>query len=194
MANHKHIPAFILSSEGGVSSDPNDPAAKWKRPAGLGAIHTNKGITWPAFQAALGCDESKESLQLFLEMKYETWLQVWKKGFWDVVYGDLIQNQRVADIIAWWAWGSGGTTAIWQTQNVLRMQNGIALSVDGVMGAFTLNAINSVDSNQLFWQLFQARIDFIFTICKRNPKLEMYKHGWVNALTHFLKFNDMGKV
>ena len=192
MSDYKHITPFILQSEGGQSSAITDAASKWPRPAGVGAVHTNKGITWQAFQATTKCDEGAASCQQFLEMKYETWLTVWKRGYWDAVRASEINSQRIADLVAWWAWGSGAGTAIKQVQQVLK-RRGIALSVDGQIGTFTLAAINNDNEPALYWAIYQARIDFIFAICKNNPYNEVNKQGWINALVHYVIYQDINK-
>lgn len=175
MANYKKIVPFFYKWEGGTSNDKNDSASKYD--CGVNGIHTNKGVTYTAWVGVFGTNK----VDRFLEMNNEDWGVIFKRGYWDKVKGDKIELQSIAECLVSWAWGSGSRTAVKQMQKVL------GVSVDGVIGNQTLNAINSSDEKELFDKCVKARAQFFESIARKNPKNLKFLKGWMNRLKDFEK-------
>ncbi|MCA6392200.1 MAG: hypothetical protein IM607_12500 [Cytophagales bacterium] len=130
MADYRKQIGFIKKWEGGMSNDPNDPAAAHPMPCvhnGQSGWHTNKGITWLTFSSnakALGYAESCEN---FIAMPDSIWLKIFKKIFWDKFQLDTYRSQAVADIVVSWAWGSGLGGAYRQLARFLNGNYGASL-------------------------------------------------------------------
>lgn len=110
MADYRKQIGFIKKWEGGMSNNPNDPAAAYPMPcayAGETGWHTNKGITWLTFISNAKTLGYKASCENFIAMPDAIWLKIFKKAFWDKYQLDDYKSQAVADIIVSWAWGSG---------------------------------------------------------------------------------------
>ena len=180
MASHKEIVPFFYKWEGGLSKDKNDSASSNPCPTsfkGIDGYHTNKGVTYNAWIAVFGTTNDAR----FFEMNNEDWGLIFKRGYWDKVKGDKIQYQSIANILVSWAWGSGSKTAIKQMQKVL------GVSVDGVIGNQTLNAIHAFNEVELFDKCVLARKSFFESIARSNPKNLKFLKGWLNRLADFNK-------
>lgn len=153
---------FILQWEGGFVNDPLDRGGA-----------TNKGITIWTFRQFYGKDATVEQLKNITD---EQWLHIFKNGYWDKWKADDIENQSIANIVVDWAWASGPVTAIKQVQKIL------GVSIDGIVGAKTLGAINNSTSDMLFDRIKSARITFVEDIVRRNPSQLRFINGWKNRI------------
>src|ERR1700690_1178913 len=109
MASARALVPFIYSAEGGLSSDPRDPAAKHPCPLRSKTtnqlIHTNKGITWSTWESVHG--DGIVSCTQFITMTDDDWFSIFKPLYWDVALADKINSQKVANMIVDFIWGSG---------------------------------------------------------------------------------------
>src|SRR5690606_7448760 len=78
-----------------------------------------------------------------------------KKIFWDYFKADKIKNQSIAEFIVDWGYNSGRTTVARRVQRILK------ITVDGVVGSQTLEAINNANQAKLFEAIKKDRKDFI---------------------------------
>lgn len=177
MADYKNIVAHTLYSEGGLSKDPDDNAARNPVPDGSG-YHTNKGVTWSTFVAMspkIGYTATKE---LFYTMPTSIWLKIFKIGYWDKVGGDLIASQAVANMLAQRAWGSGSVKANSMIQQLLN-EFGYKVTTDGVTGNGTITAINKATNTkakekEFYDALYKKNMAWLQSLSDW-PK---YKNGW----------------
>lgn len=132
----------IKKLEGGLSKAKTDSASKDPVPDGSG-YHTNKGITWKTFKAMAPVLGYTASPTLFYKMPDNIWTAILKKGYWDRVCGDALRSQSIAEMLTDAIW-AGAYNAIYAIKEVQRELNnyGYNLSVDGIMGAKTVAAIN----------------------------------------------------
>ncbi len=65
------------------------------------------------------------------------------------------------------------------------MQRNVEVSVDGIVGAKTLAAINGADQKKLFDTLKIERYVFLNNIIKRRPDQVVFYNGWMNRLKAF---------
>lgn len=132
----------IKKFEGGLSKAKTDSASSDPVPDGSG-YHTNKGITWKTFKSMANIVGYTATPQLFYAMPDSIWMAILKKGYWDKVQGNLLRSQSIAEMVTDAIW-AGAYNAIYAIKEVQRELNnyGYNLSVDGIMGAKTVAAIN----------------------------------------------------
>lgn len=158
MADYRNIIPFIKRWEGGYVNHPNDKGGC-----------TNMGVTISTFRQYYGRNKTCEDLRKLTE---EQWQYIFKKGFWDRIQGDKIECQSVANMIADYVWASG-------VYGIKYVQKLLGVSADGVIGAKTLQAINSYPSSkELFERIRQRRLDHFDAIVKNNPSQKVFLKGW----------------
>jgi lysozyme family protein len=171
MADYRLIVPFIKGKEGGLSKATSDTASAHPVPDGSG-YHTNKGITWTAWEGVFG--NGADSIKRFYAMSDADWGKVYKEEYWDKIGGDKINSQRIADTLVHWAWGSGISTPSKAIQNI------VGTTPDGQIGDKTINAINNSNEPDTFAKIKQAHIDH-WTNLLKSPKYSMNK-GWIPRL------------
>lgn len=181
MADIKKLAPFILKWEGGLSRDKTDTASKFPCPTpykGVYGWHTNKGVTYRAWVAVFG----KNNDHRFFAMSEDDWAKIMKGGYWDTWKADLIKDQRIANTLVDWVWGSGA----WGIKIPQRM---LGLKIDGVVGQKTIEAINNAPSDFL-QRLYQERKDFLHRIVKSNPTQQRFIKGWLNRMNDLINYNS----
>lgn len=173
MADHNKIIPFIKKWEGGWSDDPVDNGGP-----------TMAGITLTTYVSY--CKKvnkpipDKEALHTITQ---EEWDAIFKNMYWDVVKGDAIVNQSIANTIVDWYWMSGITA-------IKRVQNIVGVTTDGIIGPRSLLAINEFNnSRDLFFQIQSARINHVESIVKYAPQQRKYLAGWKNRIMA-LKYDE----
>ena len=170
-ADCHHIVPFILKWEGGYAVLPNDPGGQ-----------TNKGVTWYTWQKFYGKTHDE-----FMRMPADKWEHIYKVGYWDIMHGDDIIDQRIAEVLAEWCWISG---EVIPTKYV---QRELGLKVDGAFGARTLAAINAADQDDLYQKLITDRFKFISHIPQYKATNWAYLDGWINRMTDFVFYQKNTK-
>jgi lysozyme family protein len=171
MANYQNIIPFILKWEGGLSKNKDDFYAKY--PVDASGYHTNKGIAWKVFSSVYG--SGTEAKKRWYAMTAQDWATFFKKNYWDKIQGDLIKSQRIADVLANWAWGSGTSIPSKAIQRI------VGVTADGAIGPKTVKAINEGNEKEIFAKLQKANLDFFANLVKK-PEYAMFKTGWFNRL------------
>lgn len=113
-------------------------------------------------------------------MTYTDWRGVFRKLFWDKWKGDSIQSQALANILVDWVWASG-------TYGITIPQQILGVTADSIVGQKTIAALNAANPQTLFNQLHQARINYVESIVRRNPRKGKFLNGWkrrINAITY----------
>jgi lysozyme family protein len=127
-------------------------------------------------------------------MPDDLWHRIWLHGFWRPIEPDLWAHQPLADLVAYWAWGSGLHTAIRQVQRVVNRLHGTALTEDGVLGPRTRAAVRRAvasDWQQLYRELALQRCVFVAGVVRSRPEQLAHLAGWLRALTDFLLFQGV---
>ncbi|MCC7514430.1 MAG: hypothetical protein IT212_07040 [Bacteroidia bacterium] len=142
MADYRLLIPKIKKYEGGLSKAKTDSASKYPVPDGSG-YHTNKGITWQTFKNSATKIGYTATPSLFYEMPDQIWTAILKNLYWDAIQGDKINSQAVAEMLAdaIWAGAYNAKYAVKAIQ-ILLNKNGFNLTVDGIVGPNTVNAIN----------------------------------------------------
>ena len=165
MADPKKLIPFILRWEGGFVNDPDD----------LGGA-TNKGITIGTFREYRKRKGlPSPTVQELKDLSENDWYKIFKTMYWDRWRGDEIKSQSVANILIDWVWASG-------VHGIRRPQAILGVSVDGIVGAKTIAALNAAYPDRLFEAIKADRAKFIDEICKARPKNEKYRKGWMNRI------------
>ena len=161
MADYRKLKPFILKWEGGYVNDKDD----------LGGA-TNKGVTLATFRSVYGQGKTANDLRNMTDRQWET---IFKKHFWDKWRADEIEDQSVANILVDWLWASG-------SYGIKIPQRVLGVSVDGIVGAKTIAAVNAKDGKQFFKEVRQERVDFIDRICTSRPQNKKFRKGWLNRI------------
>jgi lysozyme family protein len=186
MANVRILLPFILKWEGGFVNDPADAGGA-----------TNKGVaigTWRQVGYDKDGDGDIDVDDLKLLTNDDVLNRVLKPHYWDKWKADRIQDQRVANILVDWVWGSG-------KHGIVIPQRILGVVANGIVGENTLAAVNFADPETFFNAVFNARIDFFneivaTSIAKYEAKIgckatesELMKYtnkrflkGWMNRL------------
>jgi len=156
-----------LDHEGGYVNHPNDPGGE-----------TKFGITKKRYP-----DLDIKNLSL------EQAKKIYKRDFWDknrlgeffdqdtaTHFFDMVVNHNPKDA----------------GKMLQRALNDIGQNViiDGVIGAKSIMASNSVDSDKLANAMVKRRIDFYKMLVARNPKLSVFLAGWLKRASSFSKNFD----
>lgn len=172
MANPNRIIPFILKWEGGLSKDTADAAAIRPVPDGSGN-HTNKGVTWAVWANKYGT--SSDSINRWYKMTISDWRSIFQPLYFNTIGGDKINSQKIADILANWAWASGPKTPIKAVQKILN------IATDGIAGPITITAINKANEKELLQKLQQANYQFFHDLGEQ-PGYSKFYAGWLNRL------------
>ena len=101
---------------------------------------------------------------------------IYKKMFWDYFKADDIKNQSLAEYIVDGAINMGRGLIAKYVQTI------VGVSVDGVVGTKTLEAINAHDQKDLYDKLKAKRVDRYNKIVENNPSQKKFIKGWMNRV------------
>ncbi len=168
------------------------------------ALHFNKGENGYTFMGIYegahpnwsGWEIVYRTLDLYKDLEktsYECYQNVfltdlvkefYKVNFWDKLRLDEIKSDRIADLIFKFAVNVGIKRAVRYAQMVANVR------IDCIIGANTINALNSLDSGY-FEERYKAEfMKFYDELVKRNPdKNGRFLNGWLNRVT--LSKNDL---
>ena len=183
--NLKTYIEFTKRWEGGLSRDTSDSASKNPCPTpynGKSGWHTNVGITYAVWRSVFGKDNDER----FFKMSNEDWFKVFKSLYWDSVKGDEYKCFSIAVIVTGIAWGSGANRAGLTLQQALN-NLGKKVSIDGKIGAKTIEAANSCDDTQLFDEIMRLRIAFFKSIGAVGKPNNKFLKGWLNRANDYIK-------
>lgn len=164
MANFNLYFKQLLNYEGGYTDNPSDKGGP-----------TKYGITIYDWMKK-GYDKNddgkidKEDVKLISE---EDAFKIAKSKYWDVIKGDSINSQSIAELIFDWGYMSGPSVPIKKVQRVL------GLTVDGVIGPKTMATINIHPPESLFNLIKMSREKFFRDIVDGNPSQKVFLKGWI---------------
>ena len=168
MADINKLSPKIAKWEGGYVNDPTDRGGA-----------TNMGITISTWRQ-VGYDKDgdgdidKFDIKLLDHKDFSFVL----RQYWDRWKADQIKDQKLAEILVDWVWGSGK----W---GIIIPQRLLGVTADGVVGNKTLSALNSQDPVKFHKLVWDARLKFLNDIVKRDPSQKKFIKGWVNRLNDF---------
>lgn len=168
MADINKLAPIILSFEGGYVNDPTDKGGA-----------TNFGVTIATWKQ-VGYDKDGDGdidntdIKLLTKDDFTRVLRI----YWNRWKADDIKDQKIANILVDWIWGSG-------SNGIKIPQRLLGLTQDGVVGSKTIAAINSQEPVQFLAKLYQTRLEFLDNIVKNNPSQAKYIKGWKRRLDAF---------
>lgn len=172
MASFQGFIPTLSDNEGGYQDIPED---KGNYNSANELIGTNHGISAPVLERYLGIMPSLYDMKY---LSYETAKDIFKKMFWDVLKGDQIVNQAVAETIIDHGINASPSRATKIVQKVLNEYWLKNLVVDGILGTNTLNAINSVDAKHLFVKYNEAREDYYRSL----SQFSIFGNSWLRRI------------
>lgn len=165
MANVNKLAPWILKWEGGWVNDPDD----------LGGA-TNKGVTLSTYmQYCRKKGYPVPTVERLKNLSDREWTEILKTMYWDRWKADQIESQSVANILVDWVWASGN-------YGIKIPQKLLGVTVDGIVGPKTIDAVNTRNPRELFDMIKIARFDFIEDICRKRPVNNKFKRGWMNRI------------
>jgi type VI secretion system secreted protein VgrG len=174
MADYRKFFPFVVRWEGGYVNDPDDSGGA-----------TNRGIIWTTYKSlaksVLGVNPSEAHFRSLTKTDAEKFF-MW---FWNkATYNNSVRSQAISEVLTSWFWGSGGD-GLESFQKMLNAKFGQRLSVDGVIGRNSIEAINSLDEKKIFTEAIKWREQFFRDLVKRRPKDAKFLNGWLNRLKSF---------
>jgi len=153
----------ILKWEGGYVNDPVDRGGC-----------TNMGVTIAAYREIINPRGTCADVKAMTSADFQKVL----RRYWNRWKADEIKDQKLANILVDWVWGSGA----WGIKIPQRL---LGVTQDGVVGPATLKALNAKDPVSFHAALYAAREKFLNDIVAGNPSQKRFIKGWMNRLRDF---------
>lgn len=179
MSDFKIYIDFTKAREGGLSRDPHDTASKYPVPDGSGN-HTNKGVTWEAFERILPKYGITPTPKLFYEMSDKTFNIIFEH-YWNSAGANKIENQAIANLIFQSHWGGGLKQLVIKVQKYFKMKQ--TFTVDQL----TAKMINDFTSKKVLYDyMHQWRLDYL----RSTKTYKVHGPGWEARMKKLYEFNQ----
>ena len=169
----------ILNNEGGFTNDPNDPGGA-----------TNKGISWSVWQSTsqkiLNLEPTLQNLQDLTDLQAK---EIYRSLYWEPIHADEIIDGDLRYFLFDFYVNAGGN-AVKVLQRTIN-QNGGSVVVDGVIGAKTVEAINSINFIILYNSFKENRQLYYNKLASNNSKLATFLKGWTNRVNKFISKTEL---
>lgn len=159
------VEKFILKSEGGLSNNPKDPAARNPSPTPQ-KYHTNKGVTWSTFVALSPKLGYQPTVQNFLVMPSEIWQKIYRENY--LKKAQLSDNPVLNAYLSIWYW-QGYDKKLLDPKNISQV------------------LASKVSVKQKLADLVALRKKYYDQVIARNPDTAVFKKGWYNSADNFYK-------
>jgi lysozyme family protein len=180
MADFNTAAKIVLGNEGGYDTDKTDIGNYLTRAdfvAKRNFVGTNYGVSAPILQAWRKRPITAADMRALTRAEA---LQIYKAGYWNVIMGDQIKNQSIADTLFDSAINHGTDGTVYLVQRVLKKYVPMLL-VDGAFGVATLQALNNNIGQQLFNDIQAARI----ATYKEIHGTPAHEASWLGRLKKF---------
>lgn len=170
----KQLKTHIFGSEGKLSSEPRDPAAKCYP----GGVHTNKGVTYCTFKAlASQAGITPVTHDRFIQMTDDEVAKILFIFYKNVRGSELPDSIALAATEA--AWGSGPDRALQHLRDSVRDL--------GKPASTTTQAIKSAAAlpERKLFDAYQARREAYLRQLGASPTYSYALKGWLNRLKRF---------
>ena len=160
--------AFERAKKTGWSNDPLDSGGA-----------TMIGVTIGTYRSYCKYKGKKiPSSQDLKNISYKEWRDIVHTMYWSKWKADLINDQKVADMIVDWVWASG------QGIGIKRVQTILGVTADGIVGPKTIAAVNNYDPKDLLTKVYNARAAHFNAIVKARPSQKKWLKGWMNRINY----------
>jgi len=159
---------IVLSHEGGLSDDSDDP----------GGI-TNFGITAQFLIDNKMFLKKYDAITYIEKMNDNTAKSIYKTYFWDRYHYNLIEPLQIATKIFDMCVNMGNVEAHKIVQRSINKMSHDQLLVDGIIGSKTITAINALPDTYLHEELREESKKFYTNLAEENPKLAKFLTGWL---------------
>lgn len=164
---------IVKSAEGGYTDD-SDDKGNWVDGKLIG---TNHGISAPELKSYLGRTPNKKEME---ELNYKTAENIYKKKYWKRNNLDLLNNQKVANIIYDAVVNQGRRGAKLVIQKSLQDFD-LDIKMRNIFKPETIEKINKLDQEKLLDKIY----DYRWERYKSTKKFYKYGDGWKNRLDKF---------
>lgn len=172
MARYEYFKASLEEAEGGYQKLEKD---KGNYNSLKELVGTNHGISAKFYEKVIGQPPTEQDMRSITKLEAHI---LFKNEFWDKVRADEIKSQAVAEVIADHAINANPRVTAKIVQRVLNKYFDKNLVVDGVIGAKSLQAINSVNQTKLFQKIAQERLAYY----KRLSDFQYFGKSWTNRV------------
>jgi len=166
---------MLLRHEGGYVDDPLDPGGA-----------TNKGVTLETFRLCarrfLGVDPTLAHLKALTDGEAA---KIYKPLYWDVVHGDAISLQALADIVFDFQVNAGDFASKLLQETLNDLGATPRLATDGALGPQSIGVLNAFDSVRVYRSYKAGRIEYYRRLVARRPTLDKFLRGWLNRVNSF---------
>lgn len=161
----------VVSEEGDVSDDKNDPGGYTKygislkllQDVGLHILHDD--IISINDVNAISVDDAKK---------------IYYQYFWIHYNIFLIKSPEIEEKVFDLSVNMGGQEAIRLLQEAINRQLQTPIAADGIIGALTLHALNQISLITLMQDYRQNAADYYRYLAANNPRLEEFLPGWLS--------------
>lgn len=159
----------IIKHEGGLVDHPNDPGGTTKYGVSLLFL---KDLNLEDGDIDHDGDIDKEDIKV---LTVEDSKELYMKFFWDPLHLEGITSDLLKLHVFDHGVNAGTRTSVKLLQRML------GLTEDGSIGKITTKKINEYQGN-IVDEYKQVRINYYLNIISKNPKLEVFKKGWINRV------------
>tara|TARA_R110002111_G_scaffold249679_1_gene313676 strand:+ start:5336 stop:5944 length:609 start_codon:yes stop_codon:yes gene_type:complete len=178
MASFSTYKPLLLAVEGGYQKLVNDNG---NYNSNMELVGTNYGISAPVYEKWIGRVPSEKDMR---NIKKSTALDIMKKWYWDIIGASQISNQSIANIIVDHGVNAGVRTAGLLVQRLLVAKFNQDLVIDGIIGAKTRLAINTVPAKEFHDAFLDIRKEQYAKIGGS------FYDGWISRLSSFVYKNE----
>jgi lysozyme family protein len=157
----------VLATEGGYTDDPNDPGGP-----------TNRGITQRVYDDYLASKgRGSRPVKQILDSEVRA------------IYFDRYWTRGKCDPMPWpiSLMHFDGCVNIGVTGAAKVLQRAAGVRDDGVVGPFTIYAVEQADPHALEARLLWERTDYYRQVCNKRAASKVYLLGWLNRLADLRK-------
>lgn len=177
MANYELFKRSIQEAEGGYQNLKND---KGNYNSLKQRVGTNFGVSAKFYEKVIGRPPTIADMKRITQAEAH---RLFKTHFWDKVQADAIRSQAVAEMVADHSINANPRVTARIVQRTLNRYFGKTLRVDGVIGAKTIQAINSVNPQRLFTKIGQERLYYY----RRLSDYKYFANSWNSRVFNLAK-------
>lgn len=180
MADYKVLVPFILKCETGEVMRKGEGLENYfARARKKGFVNdpidnggaTCCGITYKTFTTyRQRAGKPVPTVNELMHISLHEWLMVYKSLYWDKWQADAIKSQGIANLLVDFVWASG-------VYGIKNPQKVLGVTVDGIVGAQTIQALNSKPQELLFARLKACRVQYINNLCEKSLNAYQRKIG-----------------